>query len=645
MRCRLRTAADGEDRADRRDRRTAARGDDDSPVISGSLLSESALETGVPDALRGLLGEPTRSAARPTPAAVAPARPRDARSVCRRSDRVRHGRGAAARRTRLRRRARRHGPVGRVRPAFAGSLRSRASAGRGRRLAALVVTGWGQDAGAAWRDAVRHGIGSTVSLVLLPDRAVAPRRRQRTHLLAPVRRASTSRPRSTTSDVRVLWGLLRAEAMAATRRRCETSWNARSASREDHRASVRSSLQHGVDDGAGASPRAFAAAVRGDRRTPPDRRSPSTFDESLIVIYRILFLLFAEARGLVPRWHPVYRDGYTIESLRTPVELLPRPRGLWETMQSIARLAHRGLPRRLAARDAFNGRLFSPADSPLAERARLDDGAVRQALLALTTRHGGGRAGAHRVRRISASNSSAASTSACSISSRRPARPQAPRNPRPAGRGRHARRRKATGSFYTPRSLTEYLVRRTLAPLVHGASPNGSSRCASLDPAMGSGAFLVAACRYLAAAYEAALVARAATPGTTTSTNAERAGFRRAVAQRCLYGVDINPMAVQLGRLSLWLATLAADRPLDVSRSSASYRQQPRRRVAGRHRAPALRRSPPLESMDDAAAALRRSSRPPPGCGSAIAAREAIANEPGRHLAAGARQGAARWRG
>ena len=82
-----------------------------------------------------------------------------------------------------------------------------------------------------------------------------------------------------------------------------------------------------------------------------------------------------------------------------------------------------------------------------------------------------------------------------------------------------------------------------------------------LDPAMGSGAFLVAACRYLASAYEAALVRDGAVSGEDI-TEVDRAEFRRAVAQRCLYGVDINPMAVQLGRLSLWLATLSADRPL-----------------------------------------------------------------------------------
>src|SRR5205823_1601537 len=48
----------------------------------------------------------------------------------------------------------------------------------------------------------------------------------------------------------------------------------------------------------------------------------------------------------------------------------------------------------------------------------------------------------------------------------------------------------------------------------------------------------------------------------TDISTAERAAFRRAVAQRCIYGVDLNPTAVQLARLSLWLCTLAADRPL-----------------------------------------------------------------------------------
>ncbi|HUR19650.1 MAG TPA: Eco57I restriction-modification methylase domain-containing protein, partial [Vicinamibacterales bacterium] len=81
------------------------------------------------------------------------------------------------------------------------------------------------------------------------------------------------------------------------------------------------------------------------------------------------------------------------------------------------------------------------------------------------------------------------------------------------------------------------------------------------DPAMGSGAFLVAALRYLTAAYERALI-RDGRCGSSDISEADRASFRRLIAQRCLFGVDSNPVAVQVARLSLWLATLAHTKPL-----------------------------------------------------------------------------------
>ena len=109
--------------------------------------------------------------------------------------------------------------------------------------------------------------------------------------------------------------------------------------------------------------------------------------------------------------------------------------------------------------------------------------------------------------------------------------------------------------------MTEYLVRRALAPLTHGRGADAILTLRIVDPAMGSGAFLVAACRYLASAYEAALLDEGAA-GAADISDADRAGFRRTIAQRCLYGVDINGTAVQLARLSLWLCTLAADKPL-----------------------------------------------------------------------------------
>jgi hypothetical protein len=139
----------------------------------------------------------------------------------------------------------------------------------------------------------------------------------------------------------------------------------------------------------------------------------------------------------------------------------------------------------------------------------------------------------------------------------------------PAGRstGRALRqssaRRKESGSFYTPRSMADYLVRVTLGPLVAEASADDILALRVLDPAMGSGAFLVSACRFLAQAHEQACERDGQTPAAAlTHAAAWRAEVRRHLARHCLFGVDLNPMAVQLARLSLWLTTMMRDAPL-----------------------------------------------------------------------------------
>jgi len=315
---------------------------------------------------------------------------------------------------------------------------------------------------------------------------------------------------------------------------------------ERHRASVGTSLQAGVES---ALPRLVAGfAGRGRRHRALD----AAFGDALTIVYRILFLLFAEARGLVPQWHPAYRESYTIESLRPLAEGGGSPSGLWESLQAISRLAHRGCTAGSLRLVPFNGRLFAPSAAPLAETMALDDRLVRDVLLAVTTRPGTDR----RVR-ISYADLGVEQLGAVyeRVLDYAPAFERESVSLAPSGQ------RKTTGTFYTPRSMTEYLVRRTLAPLVRTRTPEQILSLRIVDPAMGSGAFLVAACRYLADAYEAALVAEG-TVAASDLTPADRAAFRRAVAQRCLYGVDLNATAVQLARLSLWLCTLAADRPL-----------------------------------------------------------------------------------
>ncbi len=125
--------------------------------------------------------------------------------------------------------------------------------------------------------------------------------------------------------------------------------------------------------------------------------------------------------------------------------------------------------------------------------------------------------------------------------------------------------RRRSGSHYTPRTLTEPIVETTFRPILERLGPNPTPEqildLKVCDPAMGSGAFLVAACRFLADLLVRAWHAHNAVPKDIPPDQDEILYARRSVAQRCLYGVDKNPMAVDLAKLSLWLATLAKDHP------------------------------------------------------------------------------------
>lgn len=123
--------------------------------------------------------------------------------------------------------------------------------------------------------------------------------------------------------------------------------------------------------------------------------------------------------------------------------------------------------------------------------------------------------------------------------------------------------RRRTGSHYTPRTLTEPIVRHALEPAFERLGPDAKpEEVLSLkvcDPAMGSGAFLVETCRQLAARLVKAWTRWPDTRPRIPDDEDEELHAKRLVAQRCLYGVDKNPRAVELAKLSLWLATLARE--------------------------------------------------------------------------------------
>jgi len=150
--------------------------------------------------------------------------------------------------------------------------------------------------------------------------------------------------------------------------------------------------------------------------------------------------------------------------------------------------------------------------------------------------------------------------------------------------------RRETGSHYTPKSLTESIVKETLEPVVYVGPAEGKPReewelkspealldLKICDPAMGSGAFLVQVCRWLAERVcESWIIAEH--KGTSINIKGISASdtdeellpknseerlllAKRLVSERCLYGVDVNVLAVELAKLSIWLVTLSKNKP------------------------------------------------------------------------------------
>ena len=151
--------------------------------------------------------------------------------------------------------------------------------------------------------------------------------------------------------------------------------------------------------------------------------------------------------------------------------------------------------------------------------------------------------------------------------------------------------RRRSGSHYTPSTLTGTIVEAALAPVLKqlGENPTPEQILALkvCDPAMGSGAFLVEVCRQLGDRLVRAWHTNCQFPPVIPIDEDEALHAQRLVAQQCVYGVDKNPLAADLAKLSLWLATLAKDHPftfLDHSlRSGDSLVGLSRRQIAAFH--------------------------------------------------------------
>ena len=290
------------------------------------------------------------------------------------------------------------------------------------------------------------------------------------------------------------------------------------------------------------------------------------FGQLLRLVYRLIFLLTVEERDLL---HPkdasasarrLYADGYALRRLRDRAirrSAHDRHGDLWEAVKIVFRGLAAGEPR--LGLPALAG-LFAPEQCPELDAAKIENRAFLGAVFHLAWLREP--SGLVRVnwRDMGPDELGYVYEGLLELV---PEITRAGRSFSFAGadesRG-HAR--KTTGSYYTPDELVQLLLTSALDPVVkrtvdaHPERPaDALLELAICDPACGSGHFLLAAARRLADH-----VARIRSAGTPTPDDYQRA--LRDVVRRCIYGVDVNPLAVELCKVGLWMESISPGLPL-----------------------------------------------------------------------------------
>ncbi|MDQ3636449.1 MAG: N-6 DNA methylase, partial [Actinomycetota bacterium] len=282
--------------------------------------------------------------------------------------------------------------------------------------------------------------------------------------------------------------------------------------------------------------------------------------------YRLLFVLYAESRDLLPvRESSRYRDTYSLYKIKHDVAddlaadrvLLPDSDILWPRLRRLFRIINEGSPPLDVA--TFNGGLFDPARHTFTERHTVGDGHLQEAV--------------DKLARVDGQFVDYRDLAERHLGTIYEGLLEFQLEPLPEPEEgwtvvllNDKGERKATGSYYTPDYVVKYIVEETVGPVLRHVVEDAQSDEEKieavlglnvLDPSMGSGHFLVEATEHIARF----LVELDVSPEETDG-EAELAYWKRRVAQSCVYGVDLNPLAVDLAKLSLWLATVARDRPL-----------------------------------------------------------------------------------
>lgn len=290
------------------------------------------------------------------------------------------------------------------------------------------------------------------------------------------------------------------------------------------------------------------------------------FNELLRLVYRLIFLMVAEDRNLLhpsnarARARKLYADGYSLTALRAQSvrkAAWDRHHDRYEGMKIVFRALAAG--EEALGLPALGG-LFAPNRLPSLDSARLPNQAFMEAIYRLAWLSDRSSMVPVNWRAMETEELGSVYESLLEL------------QPQLAEDGRalvfasdiseqKGNQRKTTGSYYTPDSLVQALLDTALDPVLDRTEAEAEDPAEALlgltviDPACGSGHFLLAAARRIATR-----LARIRAEGTPTLADFRHA--LRDVARSCIHGVDRNPMAVELTKVALWIETVDPGRPL-----------------------------------------------------------------------------------
>jgi hypothetical protein len=298
--------------------------------------------------------------------------------------------------------------------------------------------------------------------------------------------------------------------------------------------------------------------------------------ELLRLVYRKIFVLTVEERGLLhpPDAHPdalaLYAEGYGLTRLRDRAirrNAHDRHGDLWLGLRQVWTALEAGEPR--LALPSLGG-LFESGQCPHLDAAHLHNRHLLAALFHLCWMRETPQAPLARTNWRDMDSEELGSVYESLLELVPLVEDDHRRFSFRTGGETRGNARKTSGSYYTPDALVQQLLDSALEPVVQqalAAQPEGEAAAQALlsitvlDPACGSGHFLLAAARRLAA-HLARIRARQRDPSGGQPSPDDYRHALREVVTHCVYGTDLNPMALELARMALWLEACTPDAPL-----------------------------------------------------------------------------------